>query len=64
MNVHCNPSPVTNYLLYSRTITGSFRVGISTVSQIVPDAAAVTRDMLMLEFISVPNTKTWRSIEE
>lgn len=55
----CTATPVTNYFLCcrywvigdsSRTITGSFRVGISTVSMIVPDATAAIRDILMLEF--------------
>ncbi|CAL8311031.1 unnamed protein product [Gadus morhua 'NCC'] len=38
-----------------RTIANSFRVGISTVSSIVPDVATAIWDSLVEEFMAVPS---------
>uniref|UniRef100_A0A8C3AWE6 DDE Tnp4 domain-containing protein n=1 Tax=Cyclopterus lumpus TaxID=8103 RepID=A0A8C3AWE6_CYCLU len=40
----------------------SFRVGVSTVSSIVPDVATAIWDCLVEEFMAVPTTEDWRSI--
>ncbi|KAM6926036.1 uncharacterized protein PEZ65_009648 [Lycodopsis pacificus] len=45
-----------------RTIANSFRVGVSTVSSIVPDVATAIWDCLVEEFMAVPTTEEWRSI--
>lgn len=42
-----------------RTIANSFRVGISTVSTIIPDV-----DGLVEEFMAVPGAAEWRTIAE
>ncbi|XP_067270790.1 uncharacterized protein [Pseudorasbora parva] len=47
-----------------RTIAGSFRVGVSTVCQVVPDVVAAIWDCLVDEFMAVPSTAEWRSIAE
>lgn len=48
-----------------RTIANSFRVGISTVSMIVPDVATAIWDCLVEEFMPVPTTEEeWKSIAE
>ncbi|CAL8310389.1 unnamed protein product [Boreogadus saida] len=44
-----------------RTIANSFRVGISTVSSIVPDVATAIWDSLVEEFMAVPSTDEWRT---
>uniref|UniRef100_A0AAV2KDL1 Transposase n=1 Tax=Knipowitschia caucasica TaxID=637954 RepID=A0AAV2KDL1_KNICA len=43
-----------------RTIAGSFRAGISTVSMLIPDVVAAIWDCLMEEFIAVPGAEEWR----
>ncbi|KAK0137444.1 Protein ALP1-like [Merluccius polli] len=45
-----------------RTIANSFRVGVSTVSGIIPDVATAIWDCLVEEFMAVPTTDGWRSI--
>ncbi|XP_072301720.1 uncharacterized protein [Eucyclogobius newberryi] len=45
-----------------RTIASSFRVGVSTVSSIVPEVAAVIWDCLVADFMAVPTAEDWRSI--
>lgn len=45
-----------------RTIANSIRVGVSTVSRIVPDVATAIWDCLVEEFMAVPTTEEWRSI--
>lgn len=45
-----------------RTIANSFRVGVSTVTNIVPDVATAIWDCLVDEFMPVPTTEEWRSI--
>ncbi|XP_025754966.1 protein ANTAGONIST OF LIKE HETEROCHROMATIN PROTEIN 1-like [Oreochromis niloticus] len=47
-----------------RTIASSFRVGVSTVSQIVPQVATAIWDCLVDNFMAVPSTGDWRSIAE
>ncbi|KAM3620501.1 uncharacterized protein V6R79_024560 [Siganus canaliculatus] len=47
-----------------RTIANSFRVGVSSVSRIVPDVASAIWDSLVGEFMAVPTTEEWRSIAE
>uniref|UniRef100_A0A8C5EMV6 Zgc:194221 n=1 Tax=Gouania willdenowi TaxID=441366 RepID=A0A8C5EMV6_GOUWI len=47
-----------------RTIANSFRVGVSTVSIIVPEVAAAIWDCLVEEFMAVPTTEEWKSIAE
>ncbi|XP_062287434.1 uncharacterized protein LOC133992708 [Scomber scombrus] len=47
-----------------RSIANSFRVGISTVSAIVPDVVTAIWDCLVEEFMAVPTTEKWRSIAE
>lgn len=47
-----------------RTIASSFRVGISTVSTIVPDVVTAIWDGLVEEFMAVPGAEEWRSIAE
>ncbi|KAL3054476.1 hypothetical protein OYC64_017419 [Pagothenia borchgrevinki] len=47
-----------------RTIANSFRVGVSTVSTIIPDVATAIWDCLVEEFMAVPSTEEWRSIAE
>ncbi|XP_057680667.1 uncharacterized protein LOC130908829 [Corythoichthys intestinalis] len=44
-----------------RSIANSFRVGVSTVSNIVPQVAAAIWECLAGEFMAVPNTEGWRS---
>ncbi|XP_038164585.1 uncharacterized protein LOC119798981 [Cyprinodon tularosa] len=45
-----------------RSIASSFRVGISTVSIIVPDVVTAIWDCLVGEFMAVPGEDEWRSI--
>uniref|UniRef100_A0A3P8N7S1 DDE Tnp4 domain-containing protein n=1 Tax=Astatotilapia calliptera TaxID=8154 RepID=A0A3P8N7S1_ASTCA len=47
-----------------RTIVFSFRVGVSTVSQIIPQVATAIWDCLVDDFMAVPSTEDWRSIAE
>nr|XP_008275458.1 PREDICTED: uncharacterized protein LOC103354015 [Stegastes partitus] len=47
-----------------RTIAGSFRVSVSSVSKIIPDVATAIWDCLVEEFMAVPSTEDWRSIAE
>ncbi|XP_076735678.1 uncharacterized protein LOC143414718 [Maylandia zebra] len=47
-----------------RTIAFSFRVGVSTVSQITPKAATSIWDCLVDDFMAVPSPGDWRSITE
>ncbi|XP_065325508.1 uncharacterized protein LOC135932116 [Pelmatolapia mariae] len=47
-----------------RTIAYSFRVGVSTVSQIIPQVATAIWDCLVDDFMAVPSTADWRSIAE
>uniref|UniRef100_A0A8C5ET92 Zgc:194221 n=1 Tax=Gouania willdenowi TaxID=441366 RepID=A0A8C5ET92_GOUWI len=47
-----------------RTIANSFRVGVSTVSYIVPEVAAAIWDCLVEEFMAVPTAEEWKSIAE
>ncbi|XP_076736083.1 uncharacterized protein LOC143414929 [Maylandia zebra] len=47
-----------------RTIAFSFRVGVSTVSQITPQAATSIWDCLVDDFMAVPSPGDWRSITE
>ncbi|XP_029938044.1 protein ANTAGONIST OF LIKE HETEROCHROMATIN PROTEIN 1-like [Salarias fasciatus] len=47
-----------------RTIASSFRVGISTVSQIIPQVVTVIWESLVEEFMPVPGAEEWRSIAE
>lgn len=47
-----------------RSIANSFRVGISTVSGIVPAVVSAIWDCLVEDFMAVPTTETWRSIAE
>ncbi|XP_076737594.1 uncharacterized protein LOC143416099 [Maylandia zebra] len=47
-----------------RTIAFSFRVGVSTVSQIIPQVATAIWDCLVDDFMAVPSTEDWRSIAE
>ncbi|XP_045917836.1 uncharacterized protein LOC123978573 [Micropterus dolomieu] len=47
-----------------RTIANSFRVGVSTVSKIVPDVATTIWDCFVEEFMALPNTEEWRSVAE
>uniref|UniRef100_A0AAV2LRD2 Rho GTPase-activating protein 24 n=1 Tax=Knipowitschia caucasica TaxID=637954 RepID=A0AAV2LRD2_KNICA len=44
-----------------RTIAGSFRAGISTVSMLIPDVVAAIWDCLVEEFMAVPGAEEWRS---
>uniref|UniRef100_A0AAV2LWN7 Transposase Helix-turn-helix domain-containing protein n=1 Tax=Knipowitschia caucasica TaxID=637954 RepID=A0AAV2LWN7_KNICA len=43
-----------------RTIAGSFRAGISTVSMLIPDVVAAIWDCLVEEFMAVPGAEEWR----
>uniref|UniRef100_A0AAV2JEE4 DDE Tnp4 domain-containing protein n=1 Tax=Knipowitschia caucasica TaxID=637954 RepID=A0AAV2JEE4_KNICA len=43
-----------------RTIASSFRVGISTISSIIPDVVAAIWDGLVEEFMPVPGEEEWR----
>uniref|UniRef100_A0AAX7V7Q6 Transposase Helix-turn-helix domain-containing protein n=1 Tax=Astatotilapia calliptera TaxID=8154 RepID=A0AAX7V7Q6_ASTCA len=45
-----------------RTIAFSFRVGVSTVSQIIPQVATAIWDCLVDDFMAVPSTQDWRSL--
>uniref|UniRef100_I3JYC9 DDE Tnp4 domain-containing protein n=1 Tax=Oreochromis niloticus TaxID=8128 RepID=I3JYC9_ORENI len=45
-----------------RTIVFSFRVGVSTVSQIIPQVATAIWDCLVDDFMAVPSIADWRSI--
>lgn len=47
-----------------RAIADSFRVGVSTVSTIVPDVVAAIWDGLVDQFMAVPGAEEWRSIAE
>ncbi|XP_019221994.1 protein ANTAGONIST OF LIKE HETEROCHROMATIN PROTEIN 1 [Oreochromis niloticus] len=47
-----------------RTIAFSFRVGVSTVSQIIPQVATAIWDCLVDDFMAVPSQGDWRSIAE
>ncbi|XP_076748071.1 uncharacterized protein LOC143421841 [Maylandia zebra] len=47
-----------------RTIAFSFRVGVSTVSQITPQVATSIWDCLVDDFMAVPSPGDWRSITE
>ncbi|XP_039454538.1 protein ANTAGONIST OF LIKE HETEROCHROMATIN PROTEIN 1-like, partial [Oreochromis aureus] len=47
-----------------RTIAFSFRVGVSTVSQIIPQVATAIWDCLVDDFMAVPSPGDWRSIAE
>ncbi|XP_051959647.1 uncharacterized protein LOC127627338 [Xyrauchen texanus] len=47
-----------------RTIASSFRVGVSTVSQIVQQVVTAIWDCLVEEYMAVPTTDDWRSIAE
>ncbi|KAL7401056.1 hypothetical protein ABVT39_022147 [Epinephelus coioides] len=47
-----------------RMIASSFRVGVSTVSTIVPDVVTAIWDCLVEEYMPVPTTEEWRSIAE
>ncbi|XP_039459435.1 protein ANTAGONIST OF LIKE HETEROCHROMATIN PROTEIN 1-like [Oreochromis aureus] len=47
-----------------RTIAFSFRVGVSTVSQIIPQVATAIWDCLVDDFMAVPSLGDWRSIAE
>ncbi|KAK0154749.1 Protein ALP1-like [Merluccius polli] len=47
-----------------RTIANSFRVGVTSVSRIVPDVVSAIWDCLVGEFMPVPTTEEWRSIAE
>uniref|UniRef100_A0A667XNS7 DDE Tnp4 domain-containing protein n=1 Tax=Myripristis murdjan TaxID=586833 RepID=A0A667XNS7_9TELE len=47
-----------------RTITDSFRVGISAVAAIVPDVASAIWECLVGEFMAVPTTEEWRTNAE
>lgn len=47
-----------------RIIADSFRVGVSTVSGIVPNVVAAIWDSLVGEFMAVPTTNDWRTIAE
>ncbi|XP_029944258.1 putative nuclease HARBI1 [Salarias fasciatus] len=47
-----------------RTIANSFRVGVSTVSTIIPDVVTAIWDCLAEEFMAVPGAAEWRSIAE
>uniref|UniRef100_A0AAV2JZ72 Transposase n=1 Tax=Knipowitschia caucasica TaxID=637954 RepID=A0AAV2JZ72_KNICA len=42
-----------------RTIAGSFRAGISTVSMLIPDVVAAIWDCLVEEFMAVPGAEEW-----
>uniref|UniRef100_A0AAV2K9B4 Transposase n=1 Tax=Knipowitschia caucasica TaxID=637954 RepID=A0AAV2K9B4_KNICA len=42
-----------------RTIASSFRVGISTISSIIPDVVAAIWDGLVEEFMPVPGEEEW-----
>ncbi|CAL9706590.1 unnamed protein product [Knipowitschia caucasica] len=44
------------------TIGSSFRVGVSTVSKVVPEVVTAIWDSLVEEFMAVPTTDDWRSI--
>ncbi|KAL3976486.1 a disintegrin and metalloproteinase with thrombospondin motifs 15 [Sarotherodon galilaeus] len=46
------------------TIASSFRVGVSTVCQIIPQVATAIWDCLVDDFMAVPSTEDWRSIAE
>uniref|UniRef100_A0AAV2K7I1 Transposase Helix-turn-helix domain-containing protein n=1 Tax=Knipowitschia caucasica TaxID=637954 RepID=A0AAV2K7I1_KNICA len=43
-----------------RTIAGSFRAGISTVSMLIPDVVAAIWDCLVEEVMAVPGAEEWR----
>uniref|UniRef100_A0AAV2L0Y0 Transposase Helix-turn-helix domain-containing protein n=1 Tax=Knipowitschia caucasica TaxID=637954 RepID=A0AAV2L0Y0_KNICA len=45
-----------------RTIAGSFRAGISTVSMLIPDVVAAIWDCLVEEFMAVPGAEEWRGV--
>ncbi|KAM3599636.1 uncharacterized protein V6R79_008983 [Siganus canaliculatus] len=47
-----------------QTIGNSFRVGVSSASQIMPDVVSAIWDCLVGKFIAVPITEEWRSIAE
>ncbi|XP_059367678.1 uncharacterized protein zgc:194221 isoform X3 [Carassius carassius] len=47
-----------------RTIASSYRVGVSTVCQIVPQVVTAIWDCLVEEYMAVPTTGDWRSIAE
>ncbi|KAJ4946970.1 hypothetical protein JOQ06_009013 [Pogonophryne albipinna] len=47
-----------------RKISNSFRVGVSTVSNVIPDVATAIWDCLVEEIMAVPSTEEWRSIAE
>ncbi|XP_051983245.1 uncharacterized protein LOC127644220 [Xyrauchen texanus] len=47
-----------------RTIASSFRVGVSTVSQIVHQVVTAIWDCLVEQYMAVPTTDDWRSIAE
>ena len=47
-----------------RTIASSFRVGISTVSKIIPQVVTVIWESSVQEFMPVPGAVEWRSIAE
>ncbi|XP_019218414.1 protein ANTAGONIST OF LIKE HETEROCHROMATIN PROTEIN 1-like [Oreochromis niloticus] len=47
-----------------RTIAFSFRVGVSTVSQIIPQVATAIWDCLVDDFMAVPSLGDWQSIAE
>ncbi|XP_055015589.1 uncharacterized protein zgc:194221 [Boleophthalmus pectinirostris] len=45
-----------------RIIGASFRVGVSTVSAIIPDVATAIWETLVEDFMAVPTAEDWRSI--
>ncbi|XP_048020927.1 protein ANTAGONIST OF LIKE HETEROCHROMATIN PROTEIN 1-like [Megalobrama amblycephala] len=47
-----------------RTIASSYRVGVSTVCQIVPQVVTAIWDCLVEDYMAVPTTDDWRSIAE
>uniref|UniRef100_A0A3P9BAJ4 Uncharacterized protein n=1 Tax=Maylandia zebra TaxID=106582 RepID=A0A3P9BAJ4_9CICH len=47
-----------------RTIAFSFQVGVSRVSQIIPQVATAIWDCLVDDFMAVPSTADWQSIAE
>ncbi|XP_052406031.1 uncharacterized protein LOC127951921 [Carassius gibelio] len=50
--------------IYLRTIAFSYRIGVSTVCQIVPQLVTAIWDCLVEDYMAVPTTDDWRSIAE